>query len=116
MTDSPRFAYTDELPWQELRAGVSRQVLGHDAELMMVRVRFEAGAEGALHHHPNRQAMVVECGRFRVTVGDETRELRAGDGFFVPPDVDHRMVALEAGVLVGAFAPARENALDRDGR
>jgi quercetin dioxygenase-like cupin family protein len=36
--------------------GITRQVLGHDPTLMMVRVRFEAGAVGYVHRHPHRQA------------------------------------------------------------
>lgn len=105
-----------EGPWTDLGGGVSRQVLGYDAQLMMVRVRFDAGAVGALHHHPHRQATYVESGQFRVELGDRVRVLEPGDGFFAPPDVEHGVVALEAGVLVDVFAPAREDFLDRDGR
>lgn len=115
-TGSPLFQSGAELPWEELGGGVSRQVLGHDGELMMVRVRFDAGAVGALHHHPHRQASYVESGRFRVELGDAVRILEPGDGFFAPPEVEHGVVALEAGVLVDVFTPAREDFLHRDGR
>jgi quercetin dioxygenase-like cupin family protein len=71
-------------------------------------------AVGVLHHHPHRQATLVESGRFEVRIGDETRVLDAGDGFFAVPDVEHGVVALEAGVLVDVFAPAREDFLNRD--
>jgi len=80
----------------------------------MTRGTDTGGAVGAPHHHPNRQATLVETGRFRVEIGGETRELQAGDGFFIPPDVDHGVVAMEAGVLVDVFAPAREDFLNRD--
>lgn len=112
---SPPFIRAAEVEWKELGGGVSRQVLGYDAALMMVRVRFEAGAVGAIHHHPHRQATLVESGRFEVELGGETRELGAGDAFFAAPDVPHGVVALEAGVLVDVFAPAREDFLNRDG-
>ncbi len=113
---SPRFVHGYEQPWEDLGGGISRQILGWDAQLMMVRVRFEAGAVGALHHHPHRQATLVESGRFKVEVGHEGRTLHAGDSFFAAPDVEHAVVALEAGVLVDVFAPAREDFLKRDGR
>ena len=112
----PVFIHTAERGWDDLGPGISRQVLGHDEALMMVRVRFAAGAAGRLHHHPHRQAMVVESGRFRVEVGGETRELGPGDAFLVPPDVEHAMAAVEAGVLVGVFVPARSDILGRDSR
>jgi quercetin dioxygenase-like cupin family protein len=112
---SPRFLHAVDRPWTDL-GSVQRQVLGYDGEMMMVRVRFDAGAVGALHHHPHRQATLVESGRFRVEIGGEARELAAGDGFFIPPNVEHGVVAMDAGVLVDVFAPAREDFLDRDGR
>ena len=112
-TGTARFAPAAEREWEDLGGGVARQILGYDAALMMVRVRFAAGAVGALHHHPHRQATLVESGRFRVEIGEETRELRAGDGFFIPPNVEHGVVAMEAGVLVDVFTPAREDFLPR---
>ena len=114
MTDA--FVAGADRPWEELGGGVSRQVLGHDDQLMMVRVRFQAGAVGALHHHPHRQVSYVESGCFRVELGDRVRVLQAGDGFFAPPDVEHGVVALEAGVLVDVFTPAREDFLNGEGR
>ena len=113
---SPRFVHGYEQPWEDLGGGVHRQILGYDAQLMMVRVRFEAGAVGALHHHPHRQATLVESGRFKVEVGHEGRTLHAGDSFFAAPDVEHAVVALQAGVLVDVFAPARDDFLKRDGQ
>ncbi|HYH79082.1 MAG TPA: cupin domain-containing protein [Longimicrobium sp.] len=113
---SPVFIDGSDRGWDDLGGGVSRQVLGYDAALMMVRVRFEAGAVGALHHHPHRQATLVETGRFRVEIADEARELGAGDAFFIPPDVEHGVVAMEAGVLVDVFAPARDDFLPREPR
>lgn len=112
-TATARFVPAAERDWEDLGGGVQRQILGYDAELMMVRVRFAADAVGLLHYHPHRQATLVESGCFRVEIGDEIRELRAGDGFFVPPDVVHGVVAMEAGVLVDVFTPAREDFLDR---
>ena len=110
---SARFVHGYAQPWEDLGGGVSRQILGYDAQLMMVRVRFEAGAVGAVHHHPHRQVTLVESGRFRVEVGYEGRTLHPGDGFFAAPDVEHGVTALEAGVLVDVFTPAREDFLGK---
>ena len=88
-------------------AGVRRQVLGHGPDLMLVRVEFEAGAVGALHHHPHRQVSYVAAGRFEVTVDGERTELGVGDCFFVTADKVHGVVAREAGTLIDVFTPAR---------
>lgn len=96
---------------EPVEPGVTRQVLGHDAELMMVRVTFDAGAVGQIHSHPHRQVTYVERGRFRFTLNGRETELSAGDCWFVPPGAPHGAVALEPGALIDVFAPARADFL-----
>lgn len=91
--------------------GVTRTVLGHDPALMMTRVTFRRGAVGTIHRHPHRQVTYVESGSFEVVIGADRRVLRAGECFFVPPSLDHGVVALEEGSLVDVFAPARADFL-----
>ena len=43
-----------EAPTEPAEPGVTRQVLGHDPLLMMVRVTFERGAVGYVHAHEFR--------------------------------------------------------------
>jgi quercetin dioxygenase-like cupin family protein len=97
--------------WDATDEGVRRQVLGHGTELMIVRVEFKAGAIGALHQHPHRQATYVVAGRFDVTVGDETSQLVAGDCFYAAGDVVHGVRALEDGALIDVFTPLRKDFL-----
>jgi len=91
--------------------GITRQVLGYDAELMMVKIAFRSGSVGALHAHPHRQVTYVVHGRFEATIDGCTSVVEAGDCFFVPPDTVHGVLALEDGVLIDVFAPAREEFL-----
>jgi quercetin dioxygenase-like cupin family protein len=110
---SETFARSDATLWNATNdAGVRRQILGHGPDLMMVRVDFEPGAVGALHHHPHRQVSYVVAGRFEVTVDDERTELGPGDCFFVTADRVHGVVAREAGTLIDVFTPARADFLD----
>lgn len=110
MTDT--FIRASTAPWHDTNdAGVRRQILGRGPDLMLVRVEFEPGAVGALHHHPHRQVSYVESGRFEVTVDDERTVLGPGDCFFVGADRVHGVVAREAGTLIDVFTPAREEFL-----
>ena len=102
-----------ETPWEPTGDGVRRQLLGHGPDLMMVRVAFERGAVGALHHHPHRQVTYVASGAFECCVGDERRVLGPGDCFFAHADVPHSVRAIEGGILVDVFTPAREDFLAR---
>jgi quercetin dioxygenase-like cupin family protein len=107
------FVKSADLEWEVLGGGVERQILGYDGSIMMVRVRFTEGAVGALHQHPHRQTTLVESGRFEVEIDGEKQVLEAGDGFYIPPNVRHGVVALQAGVLADVFTPAREDFLGR---
>jgi quercetin dioxygenase-like cupin family protein len=110
MNNSP-FVRGAEIGWERTAEGVRRQVLRHGSDLMTVRVEFESGAVGAVHHHPHRQATFVVAGRFEITVGADTAELQAGDCFYAEADVPHGVKALEKGVLVDVFTPVREDFL-----
>jgi quercetin dioxygenase-like cupin family protein len=94
--------------------GIGRKVLGHDPAVMMTHVTFRKGAVGPVHRHPHRQVSYVETGSFEVSIGDVKRVLRRGDCFFVPPSLEHGVVALEDGAIVDVFAPARMDFLGKD--
>ncbi len=96
-----------DAPVVQAGAGVTRQVLGHDSELMMVRVAFEKGAVGYEHSHPHRQVTFVESGQFDFTVDGVTTRVAPGDSVFVSPGLLHGTTAVEAGSLIDVFAPAR---------
>jgi quercetin dioxygenase-like cupin family protein len=44
-------------------------------------------------------------------MGDDRRLIGHGDSYHVPPDVPHGVVALDDGVLIDVFTPAREDFL-----
>lgn len=98
-------------PVTPMAPGVTRQNLAHDPQIMMIRVVFTGGGVGAPHSHPHRQVTFIERGRFRLTLGDQTLEVAAGDSFFVAPGLTHGVVALEDGALIDVFTPAREDLL-----
>ena len=100
--------HADALP-QPAGAGVTRRVLAYTDGLMCVENTFEKGAVGALHHHPHTQITYVVSGRFRFTIGDETREVGPGDTLLKQDGVMHGCVCLEAGILLDFFTPMRED-------
>ena len=106
---SDAFVKANEIEWEDVGDGLQRQILGYDSGLMVVRVRFDKGAVGELHHHPHRQVTYVEAGRFEVEIDGQKGELVAGDSFYVRPNASHGARALESGYLIDVFAPARED-------
>jgi quercetin dioxygenase-like cupin family protein len=103
------FTAAADIPWQDLGEGVRRKILSHDDNVMLVHVAFETGAIGKPHTHPHLQCTMVESGVFDVTISGNTRRLVAGDTFFVPTNVLHGVINIEAGRLIDCFTPMRED-------
>ena len=91
--------------------GVTRRVLVHTGELMLVEFAFQEGAIGAPHSHPHVQGSYIAAGAFEVTIGDAVATLSAGDSFIVPADTVHGVRAVEAGTLIDSFTPHRADFL-----
>ena len=108
------FLVAADKQWEQLGGGMERKILGYDDQLMMVAIRFEKGAIGSLHRHVHRQVSYVASGKFEVTIEGDKKILREGDCFFIAPDREHGVVALEAGSLIDIFTPARKEFLQQD--
>ena len=101
----------NDIQWEYAGDGIVRQIMGYDEHLMMVKVKFNQGAIGTLHQHPHTQTTYIASGCFEVTIGEEKKVLKAGDGYYVAPNLPHGCVCLEAGVLIDTFSPMREDFL-----
>ena len=98
-----------EIPWEDVDDSVRRKIMTYDQKLMVVKVEFKKGGIGTLHQHYHSQITHVESGIFEVEIGSEKKVLSAGDAFYIPPNVIHGAVCLEAGVLIDVFSPMRED-------
>lgn len=115
MNRSDEFILTETMEWEDLGGGVSRKFLGFDNQIMMVKVKFEKGAEGTPHDHFHTQATYCAAGKFEFTIGDKKQIVKGGDGVYIPPNVVHGAICLEEGILIDVFSPVREDFLDGSG-
>ena len=103
------FIKDSSISWEDMGNGVKRKIMAWDDKLMIVKVAFEKGGVGSLHEHHHTQITHIEAGLFEVEIGGEKEVLKAGDGFYVPPNTLHGAVCLEAGILIDCFSPMRED-------
>jgi quercetin dioxygenase-like cupin family protein len=111
MLQSKEFQFENETPWEDVGNGITRQIYGYDDKIMLVKAKFEKGGVGALHSHHHSQVTYVDSGVFEMTIGDEKKIIRKGDGYYVPPHMVHGCVCLEEGMLIDVFSPHREDFL-----
>ena len=103
------FIENKNIAWEQMDTGVKRKIMAWDDKLMVVKVAFDKGGVGMLHQHYHSQITHIESGIFEVEIGDEKKVLSTGDGFYIPPNIMHGAVCLEAGVLIDVFSPMRED-------
>jgi len=109
--DSALFIRPTDSQWTPTDPGVRRRILTHNDQLMIVEFAFEKDAVGKLHNHPHIQASYVAEGSFEVTISGVTEVLSRGQSFIVPSNALHGVKALEPGLLVDSFTPARQDFL-----
>ena len=103
-----------ETPWEPVAEGLSRQIMGYDGKIMLVKAKFDTGAIGQMHKHYHSQVTYVTSGEFKMTIGDDVRIIKAGDSFYIPPHVMHGCVCTKPGILIDVFSPAREDFLGHE--
>ena len=103
------FIKNEMVQWEEVDKGVHRSILAFDPALMVVKVKFEKEAIGALHQHVHVQISYVESGVFEVEIEGVKTTLEQGDTFFVPSNLWHGVVCKQAGVLIDSFSPMRQD-------
>jgi quercetin dioxygenase-like cupin family protein len=102
-----KFISNNDTNREKLSEGIYRTIISYDEKVMMVKVEFEKGCTGTVHHHFHTQITYIEKGVFEVEIDQEKKILHSGSSFYVAPGLPHGVVCLEAGVLIDVFAPMR---------
>ncbi len=74
--------------------------------MLLCRVTYQPGTTVRRHsHEATEQVMWIVDGSLRMTVGDETRVLAAGDLCVVNRGIEHELVSEEGCTFLEALAP-----------
>ena len=84
---------------------VSLHASGGD-QVLLCQVRYEAGAHVPRHSHEHtEQVMLMLEGQMEMTVGSETRTIRAGDSVVVNRGVEHELRSDGGCTFIEALSP-----------
>ena len=103
------FVESDTMEWEQVAPGMKRKIMSYDDSLMLVKVAFEKGGIGTLHHHYHTQISFVASGVFEIEIDGKKKQLNQGDVFYAAPNSMHGAVCIEAGILIDVFSPMRED-------
>lgn len=109
----PDFAYVvgGEVKPSQPEPGLARRVGAANDKLMVVEHRMEKGWAGARHSHPHEQVVYIVSGHLKVTCGNTTFDVRAGDSFVVKGGIEHQASAVENSHVIDVFTPCRNDYL-----
>lgn len=103
-----RFEGVADLAPQRIWEGVTARAV-HGERLTLALIELDPDSIVPEHAHDNEQVGIMVEGSFEMRVGGETRELRRGDTWSIPPDEPHEVrVGPEGAVVVEVWAPGRE--------
>ncbi len=106
------FKANSEAKVVEMFPGVVRRTLNSADKTTLVEITLAKGSVVPLHNHPHEQNGYVVRGRVSFQIGDEVRQLSAGDSYCAPGNVSHGVTALEDSVCIDVFSPVRDEYLD----
>jgi len=91
--------------------GILRKTLVHGKNTLMTEFILKKGAILPAHRHPQEQTGYLVFGHIFLTIGDEVREVRAGDSWMIPGNVEHGATIVTDSVAVEVFSPVRDDYL-----
>jgi len=85
--------------------GVHLRAIGGE-QVLLCRVEYAPGKRVARHSHEHaEQVMAIIAGEVTMTIGDETRTLRAGDVAVVNRGLEHELYSDSGVTFMEALAP-----------
>lgn len=92
---------------RKLAEGINSRIFFGD-QVMISVVEFEPNSKGTLHHHSEEQWGLLLKGSIQRVQGDEIINMKVGDFWLTPSNVDHTIYAGENGATVlDIFSPVR---------
>jgi quercetin dioxygenase-like cupin family protein len=91
--------------------GIKLKTLVFGDKTLFTEFRMDAGAVLPKHAHIHEQTGYLTEGEIRLTIGQETFEVKKGDSWCVPGNMEHGAEILKDSVAVEVFSPVREEYL-----
>jgi quercetin dioxygenase-like cupin family protein len=97
-----------------LNPQTTRQVI-HAENITVAQVHLEQGAIVPEHSHMNEQVTFLMSGRVKLVYPDHEQIVEPGQVIQTPPNVPHRLEALETSAAIDVFAPRRNDWIQGEG-
>jgi len=87
--------------------GVIRQYFGQGTKMNAQHWDMADKSIVKMHKHKQEQFGYVIKGGFKMIIGNEKTLLKAGDAYFIPPNILHEFVAVGQTEAIDVFSPVK---------
>ncbi|MFA6225911.1 MAG: cupin domain-containing protein [Methanoregula sp.] len=91
--------------------GITRKTLVHGKNTLMTEFVLKKGVVLPAHQHPQEQTGYLVSGHMFLIIGNDVHEVRAGDSWMIPGNVEHHATIITDSVAVEVFSPVRNDYL-----
>ncbi len=105
------FATKEESGYIPVAEGITRKTLVHGRNTLMTEFVLKKDAVLPAHWHPQEQTGYLVSGHMFLTIGGDVYEVRAGDSWTIPGNVEHHATIITDSIAVEVFSPVREDYL-----
>jgi len=103
------FAKSCDFGYISAAPGIRRKTLVYGDKTLMTEFILKKGSVLEHHCHPQEQTGYLISGHLILTIGDEVQEIRRGDSWVIPGNVEHHAKILADSVALEVFAPRRDD-------
>jgi unsaturated pyranuronate lyase len=97
--------------YKEVVNGIKLKTLVYGEKTLLTEFRLKKGCKLPAHAHPHEQTGYLVAGHMRLTIGDETFEVKPGDSWCALNNIEHQAEILEDSIAIEVFSPVREDYL-----
>jgi len=105
------YAKSNEFGYLPAAPGIRRKTLVYGEKTLMTEFILQGGSVLAHHRHPEEQTGYLVSGHMILTIGDDIHEIRPGDSWVIPGNVEHHAKILSDSVALEVFSPRRDDYL-----
>ncbi len=89
--------------------GIKRKTLVYGDITLLAEFRLEGGKTLPMHAHPQEQTGYLVSGCIVLTIAGKPHEMKPGDSWSIPGNVEHGARIIEDSVAIEVFSPVRED-------
>lgn len=100
---------TSELGYIDAMEGIRRKTLVYGDHMLLTEFKLEGGKTLLMHKHPHEQTGYLVSGHMILTIDGKAHDLKPGDSWSIPGNIEHGAQILKDSVAIEVFSPVRED-------